>query len=158
MLASSICDWPRFLNQSFEALVPGGWIELQDIVFPVRCDDGTLKQDSPLRQWSDMMIKATAADGRSAEAPMLYSDQLKEAGFVNVKETVYMWPTNAWPADPYYKELGMWCCENIAGGLSGVSMAPFTRNLDWNAKEVELFLAKVRKDIRDPQIHAWWPM
>jgi hypothetical protein len=47
---------------------------------------------------------------------------------------------------------------NVGGGLSGLSMALFTRALGWKPEEVELFLADVKKEINDTKIHAWAPM
>lgn len=51
MLVGGIRNFPRLFEQSFENLNPGGWIELQDGTLPVHCDDGTLAEDAPLRQW-----------------------------------------------------------------------------------------------------------
>ncbi|KAJ4247110.1 hypothetical protein NW762_013248 [Fusarium torreyae] len=158
MLVGSIGDWPKFFKQSFEGLNPGGWIECQDITFPAECDDDTLKEDSYISQWSDNMIEATNKFGRGAQSAKHYKQQMIDAGFVNVTEVIYKWPTNRWPADSYYKELGFWCCHNIAGELSGLSMALFTRGLGWSSEEVEVFLAKVRNDMKDRRIHAWWPI
>lgn len=107
MMTGSIGDFPRFFAQSFNALSPGGWVECQDITFPAQCDDDTLKKDSYIEQWSSLMIEATNKFGRTAESAKFYKQQMIDAGFVNVTEVVYKWPSNKWPADPYYKELGM---------------------------------------------------
>ncbi|KAI1017179.1 hypothetical protein LB505_001973 [Fusarium chuoi] len=158
MMTGSIGDFPRFFAQSFNALSPGGWVECQDITFPAQCDDDTLKKDSYIEQWSSLMIEATNKFGRTAESAKFYKQQMIDAGFVNVTEVVYKWPSNKWPADPYYKELGFWCNHNIAGELSGLSMVLFTKGLGWSPEEVEVFLAKVRTDMKDRRIHAWWPI
>ncbi|KAL6364728.1 hypothetical protein LRP88_00700 [Fusarium phalaenopsidis] len=158
MLVGSIGDWPKFFKQSFDNLNPGGWIECQDITFPAECDDGTLKKGSYIDQWSSLMIESTNIFGRGAQSAKKYKQQMIDAGFVNVTEVIYRWPTNRWPADPYYKELGFWCCHNIAGELSGLSMALFTRALGWSSEQVEVFLTKVRTDMKDRRIHAWWPI
>lgn len=107
MLTGSIGDWPKFFKQSFDALNPGGWIECQDITFPAQSDDDTLIPGSYINQWSDLMTEAANNFGRSAVSAKLYKQQMIDAGFINVIEVVYKWPTNRWPADPYYKELGM---------------------------------------------------
>ncbi|KLU81407.1 hypothetical protein MAPG_00497, partial [Magnaporthiopsis poae ATCC 64411] len=52
MMTGAFRDWPRFIRQSYEFLAPGGYLELQDIDFPVRCDDDSLPADSALKQWS----------------------------------------------------------------------------------------------------------
>ncbi|KAI8666768.1 hypothetical protein NCS57_00903500 [Fusarium keratoplasticum] len=158
MLVGSIGDWPKFFKQSFDNLNPGGWIECQDITFPAECDDGTLKKGSYIDQWFSLMIEATNVFGRGAQSAKKYKQQMIDAGFVNVTEVIYRWPTNRWPADSYYKELGFWCCHNIAGELSGLSMALFTRALGWSSEQVEVFLANVRTDMKDRRIHAWWPI
>ncbi|VTT68142.1 unnamed protein product [Fusarium fujikuroi] len=158
MMTGSIGDFPKFFAQSFNALSPGGWVECQDITFPAQCDDDTLKKDSYIEQWSSLMIEATNKFGRTAESAKFYKQQMIDAGFVNVTEVVYKWPSNKWPADPYYKELGFWCNHNIAGELSGLSMVLFTKGLGWSPEEVEVFLAKVRTDMKDRRIHAWWPI
>lgn len=49
-------------------------------------------------------------------------------------------------------------CENIAGGLSGLSMALYTRELGWDPQELEVFLVNVRKDLKDRSKHGYWPM
>ncbi|KAM0347399.1 hypothetical protein ACHAPU_004920 [Fusarium lateritium] len=158
MLTGSIGSWPKFFQQSFDSLNPGGWVECHDITFPAECDDDTLKKGSYIDQWSGYMVEATNNFGRPAQSAKFYKQQMIDAGFVNVTEVVYKWPTNRWPADPYYKELGFWCNHNIAGELSGLSMVLFTRGLGWSAEEVEVFLAHVRTDMRDRRIHAWWPI
>ncbi|CVL00651.1 hypothetical protein FPRO06_06084 [Fusarium proliferatum] len=158
MMTGSIGDFPKFFAQSFNALSPGGWVECQDITFPAQCDDDSLKKDSYIEQWSSLMIEATNKFGRTAESAKFYKQQMIDAGFVNVTEVVYKWPSNKWPADPYYKELGFWCNHNIANELSGLSMVLFTKGLGWSPEEVEVFLAKVRTDMKDRRIHAWWPI
>lgn len=42
--------------------------------------------------------------------------------------------------------------------LEGFSMALFTRILGWSKEEVETFLIDVRKEMKDPKIHAYWQM
>jgi hypothetical protein len=53
---------------------------------------------------------------------------------------------------------GMWNLENMTPSLEGFSMALFTRVLGWSKEEVETFLIDVRKDMKDPKIHAYWQM
>ncbi|KAH6672676.1 S-adenosyl-L-methionine-dependent methyltransferase [Plectosphaerella plurivora] len=158
MLVGSISDWPAFIQRSYDNLEPGGWMELQDITFPVECDDGSMKSDAAVKKWSDTMLQATSAIQRYGDSPKRYQQQMIDAGFVNVRQVIYKWPTNPWPKDPKYKELGAWCYENIAGSLSGLSMALFTRGLGWDATDVEMFLVDVRKSMRDKNVHAWWPI
>lgn len=53
---------------------------------------------------------------------------------------------------------GAWTHENTFSNLSGMSVAIFTRALGWSPEELEVFLVDVRKDLKNPRIHAYWPM
>lgn len=54
--------------------------------------------------------------------------------------------------------LGMWTETNICEGLYGLSVALFTRALGWSTEQLEVLLSGVRSDLRNRQIHAYWPM
>jgi len=42
--------------------------------------------------------------------------------------------------------------------MHAFTMAPFTRVLGWSEAEVEVFIAQVRKDVRDRNVHAYFQM
>jgi hypothetical protein len=52
----------------------------------------------------------------------------------------------------------MWMHENFSTGLSGLSMAVFTRGLGWTKEELEVFLVEVRKSMKNTKIHGYYPM
>jgi hypothetical protein len=122
MMTGSIAKWPEFITQAKEYvrppqvklgliglqrfLNPGGQLELVDIVFPIKCDDGTLSKDSALMKWSHFIAEAADKLGRKVDSAKRYKEQLEEAGFTDVVETRYKWPQNRWPKDRAYKELG----------------------------------------------------
>jgi hypothetical protein len=143
---------------NYSHLEPGGWIEMQDIMFPVSSDDNTLTKDHALRKWSDLMVEASHKTGRFMDAASLYKEQLKDAGFENIREVVYKWPMNSWPRDPKYKTLGVWSMQNMLDGVQGFTIALLTRALGWSAQEVEVLLADVRKDIVNRNVHSYWPL
>ncbi|KAF4475659.1 putative methyltransferase tdiE [Colletotrichum fructicola Nara gc5] len=158
MLTGSIADWPRFIRQSFEFLEPGGWLELSDILLDLKGDDGTVTPACAAQKWATHMLEAAAVWKRPLDSCKFYREQLAAAGFKNIKQEIYKWPSNPWPKDPKYKELGMWTYENLGNGLSGLSLALFTRALGWSPAQLEVFLAEARKDMRDKSIHGWWPI
>jgi SAM-dependent methyltransferase len=156
MLTMSIYDWPKLMRQAFDNLNPGGWIELLDPVYPMLSDDGTLKPDSALFKWSDLCNRATTEQGSGLDSAKKYKQQLQNAGFVGVTEKLFKFPSNTWPRDPKYKEIGAWSLENGLGCTEALSLAPYTRVLGWKADEVHAFLVDVRKDMRNRNIHAYW--
>ena len=52
----------------------------------------------------------------------------------------------------------MWTLANVEPGLEGLSMAIFTRALGWSKEETEVFLADVRKDLKNTKMHSYWEM
>jgi hypothetical protein len=52
----------------------------------------------------------------------------------------------------------MWTYANLGEGMSGLSMALFTRILGWSVEQVEVFVASARRDMRNPTIHGYFPM
>ncbi|RBQ68785.1 hypothetical protein FVER53590_08724 [Fusarium verticillioides] len=153
----SLANWPRFFGQSFTNLNPGGWLEVVDIL-PPTSDDGTMAPETALYQWSKLLLEATEKMGRPFGETMTYKTQMEAAGFQNVTQRVFKWPQNRWPREQKYKELGSWTLENISGGLDAISSALFTRVLGWSKPQLDVFLTDVRKDLKNPSIHAYWPI
>jgi len=52
------------------------------------------------------MLKGCTELGISANSPINFKTQMEATGFVNVTQTVYKWPSNCWPKNKKFKELG----------------------------------------------------
>lgn len=87
-------------------LSPGGVIELQDIIYPMASDDGSLTETSSLKRWGVLLNEAFRGIGRPMDTAFAYETQLREAGFVDVQVVQEKWPTNRWPRDKKYKQMG----------------------------------------------------
>lgn len=131
---------------------------MQDLAIPLKSDDDTWPADSSLRQLIDLILQAGAMIKRPTDVVQKYKSLMIDAGFTNVTEVIYKWPTNTWPKDKKFKELGMWCLADFDEGLEGMVMALFTRVLGWSAEEVKILVAKARTDLKNRSIHAYWPM
>ncbi|KAF2734129.1 S-adenosyl-L-methionine-dependent methyltransferase [Polyplosphaeria fusca] len=156
LMIGAFQDWPRFFSQSFEFLQKDGYLEVHDIDFVIKCDDGSLPTNSPLVRWHNYMHDAASKAGFPLDAISYVPQRMKDVGFVDVVPTQIKWPINSWPKDPKYKELGRWVSENFAWGCESMSLALFTRALGWSQEEVQVFMASVRNDLRNKKIHAYW--
>lgn len=83
---------------------------------------------------------------------------MREAGFVDVQQRHFAWPTNGWPKDPFLKDLGRRTMANCLDGLEGFCLALLTRGLGWRKEEVDVFVALVANDFRNRGIHTFIPM
>lgn len=104
------------------------------------------------------MLEASIKMGRPLNSPPLYADWMYEAGFVNVRSSLYKWPSNTWPKGKKDKTLGLWNMINTLDGLDGFTMAMFTRVLGWTPEEVQVFLVNVRNQCKDRTLHNYWPV
>jgi hypothetical protein len=145
-------------HQKHRNLKPGGYLEIQDRGVPMRCDDDSWPQDSALRKWNNYLLEVGVKLGRPVDICQQYKKYMIDAGFEDVVEIIYRWPSNQWPKDAKYKELGAWNLLNIDSEVEGMTRALFTRGLGWSPEEVQVFLADVRKDMRNRNMHTYWPM
>ncbi|KAI1015819.1 hypothetical protein LB503_013615 [Fusarium chuoi] len=160
MMTFSIKSWPNLASSIYDNLVPGGYVELLEIDLFAHSDDKTLTEDHHLSKLIHLLDEASTMIGRPFQDNKKNKDILRDAGFVDIVETVFKWPTNRWPLDKRYKEIGEWNNLNMDSfkGLEALSMAALTRVLGWTQEEVTIFLAKVRRDLNDRTIHAYWPV
>lgn len=53
---------------------------------------------------------------------------------------------------------GIWSNMNMTAALQALTLMLFTKILGWTVEEVEVLLAGVRKDFKNREYHAYWPM
>ncbi|KAI3538870.1 methyltransferase domain-containing protein [Colletotrichum abscissum] len=119
-------------------------------------DDGTLTEECTLKKSFSLWSEAIAILGSPFEKFNRLEGVLAEVGFEDVRVERFKWPTNSWPKDPKFRELGIWNHENIAPHLEGMFMAGITRGLKWTEQEVHELAVKARKDFDDTSIHAYF--
>jgi len=158
MLVMGIHDWPKFFRQAWDHMKPGAWIELQEGRFPTQCDDGSAALDSPLQDWSRKILEATAKVNMDGRCNLKYTEQLRDQGFINIREENLKWAIGGWPRGKREKEIGRWTLENLLQALQGMTLALFTRHLNWSREAVEMYLIDVRKQILNPHSHVYWEM
>lgn len=66
-------------------------------------------------------------------------------------------PIGQWPRDKRLKEAGGLKLLAMLEGLMSLSVAVFTRCLGWQPAEVEVMMAKIRKEFCSRKAHLWWP-
>ncbi|KAI5459417.1 S-adenosyl-L-methionine-dependent methyltransferase [Mariannaea sp. PMI_226] len=156
LMTGSFADWEKFTRQCCDFLEPGGWVEIIDPTLPAKSEDGTLHPDSPLHKWGELTTKGAANLGRRFDEGVNHESRLKALGFVNVQTLTFKWPTNTWPKDPKFKEIGLWTLANIEGNLEVISSILLARGLNMSREEILVFLADVRAAMRDRRVHAYW--
>ncbi|KAI8316276.1 hypothetical protein K4K59_000174 [Colletotrichum sp. SAR11_240] len=155
LMNSAVSDWKDYVRKCFENLKPGGYLELIEVDPFLNCDDGTLKPDHSVMKTLMLLMEAAQKLGAAYQDPKELKSMMIEAGFTDVIMQQLKWPTNPWPKEKRYKELGMWGAENMDEGWEAICMAPLTRAFGWTREEVLLMMVQNRKDFHDKNIHAY---
>ena len=79
---------------------------MQDIIYPMLADDNSFPDDCALKRWSDLLKDAWDSYGPGIDTALHYERQLAEVGFVDIGTVREKWPTNRWPRDKKYKQIG----------------------------------------------------
>ncbi|KAK1542846.1 methyltransferase domain-containing protein [Colletotrichum paranaense] len=150
-------DRAEFVAKAFENLEPGGYLEIQDNVFPLLCTDGTMPEDSLIYQWSKLIMEGTDLIGQPLNDAPKFKKMLEDAGFEDVQERKEIWPIGTWPERGTKEhELGMWCRSITMESLEALSLALFTRVLGWSREETVVFCAGAREELRQQKVHAYF--
>ncbi|KAL8671906.1 MAG: hypothetical protein Q9168_003617 [Polycauliona sp. 1 TL-2023] len=153
-LAAAIADWPKLVSQAFEFTKPGGYSEFQDYDLVYYSEDGTLTEDLSIQRWVTALLQAARDFGRDPCPGVHLARYMRDAGFQDVQEKKYKIPIGPWAKDKHLKTIGAWNLVQIEDGLEGFTLRLFTQVLGWKSEEVQVLLANVRKDLRNPKIHA----
>jgi len=154
-LATSVKDWPKLVGQTLQYLKPDGYAEFYECDYIYKSDDGSLKKDHEMFINCSEVVRAAGILGQDACPGPKLKKWFEDAGFVNVTEAVFKIPIGPWAKDPRQKEIGAWNKLQAFEGVEGWTMALLTRVLGWPTEKVQLHLSGVRKDYRDPKIHAY---
>ncbi|CAI7564089.1 unnamed protein product [Penicillium pancosmium] len=150
--------WDQLYKQVYAALEPGGWIEQMEFDVRVRSDDMTLKEEHQLSKWGNIFINCAERAGRSLNIHETMRSSIEKAGFVEVHEKKSRIPLGAWPRDKVLKETGRLQYAHWNAALEGWAMwllTHFGEPEPWTKEEVQVFLAKVRQELKDPHIHGY---
>lgn len=154
----SIQDWPALYGEVYRCLKPGGWFEHQDYSIDVRADDGSVPKGSPLDGWGALFQEAGERMGRTFK---VIEDGrniawFKDVGFDKVDNHQFKLPVGGWPADPKWKEIGQYNLVITNDSLEGYVLFLLTNVMGWEYVEVQTFLARTRRTIRDKSIHSYF--
>ncbi len=156
---SAIRNWPQYLSEAFRCLKPGGWVEAQEFDVIPKSDDNSFPPNSFILQYHILEQEGMLKSGCNLASNSKELKRLmEEAGFVNVQAIDFKLPLSPWCKEPKLKEAGAFAMVSMLEGMSGMSMAVFTRNLGWEPIEVEVLLANVRNEWKQKGIHAYYDL
>lgn len=151
MLVNGIRDWPGFMERCLQHLKPGGWLELSDVAHRFFTEDGCGEADSPmLRWWRVVFQRISRKNGVDIDDTYRHAQQMRDAGFTDVRERVFKWPVgSARAGSPEEKAIGdlqyMSLQEVVAGVTTTAVQVGELRGMA--AQEAEALADEAKRDV-----------
>ncbi|KAK4182903.1 S-adenosyl-L-methionine-dependent methyltransferase [Podospora australis] len=157
-LIMAIRDWPRLFSQAYNALKPGGWIQLGASVPEFQADDGTLPADSAYIETGEIFFEMSAKIGVSGKEPKKWVQYLQEAGYEEITQKIFKIPTNPWPKDERLKKIGALELTHYRDGIMNVFARGYTQILGGDETYFQVLMARARNEIMNRDMHSWVPL
>ncbi|KAJ4106121.1 hypothetical protein QSH57_014374 [Fusarium oxysporum f. sp. vasinfectum] len=157
-LEACVGDEDLLLQRAFRHIRSNGYVELQGVDARFESDDGTLDKGPNAKLWMKHLIEACAKFGKPVDCADKWKDRLIKAGFVDVQQEVRKLPIGPWPKDPKLKELGRYQAIQESKVIDSYTPKLFEYALGWSADEIQVLMAQVKNELRDPAIHLYLPV
>jgi hypothetical protein len=155
-LFHGIRDWPKLLLQAHSALQQGGWIELVEFHVIPSTPDNTLPPDSQIMEFYSVLADIGGKIGIDLAVAEKYPQMMRDAGYEEVTSKVFDLPLGDWMEGRRMKEIGRFQRYQMTEGLHGIASGLLTRVAGWPKEKVEVFLAGVRREMNDRNVHSMY--
>ncbi|KAH7362171.1 S-adenosyl-L-methionine-dependent methyltransferase [Plectosphaerella cucumerina] len=157
-LGGCVGDDEQLFRRAYEHLAPGGYFEMQAVYPRFLSDDGTAKLAVDAQFWMTNICEGSGKFGKPLDAAPTWLEKFKAAGFTDVHQDVRKLPIGSWPKDPHLKEMGKYQIIQEQQVIDSYTPALFSRVLGWEETEIQILMAKVKNDLKNPAIHLYIPV
>ncbi|KAG6256334.1 hypothetical protein E4U23_002406 [Claviceps purpurea] len=151
-MAGTLRDLDKLLKRVHSHVRDGGWVEFQEFIPQVLCDDGTMSDEDPLRVFMDASTQGLRTFGGEPLQALDLEDTLVGAGFTNVHVITKKVPIAAWPRDKHLKTVGMFTRAVILDSLGALAAKPLAA-LDIPLEDRRALVTQVKRSLNDRKIH-----
>ncbi|EHK39969.1 uncharacterized protein TrAtP1_005992 [Trichoderma atroviride] len=142
------------LTKIYPHVKNGGWVEFHELIFEIRCDDGSMKEDDPLRVFIETMKNGLRVYGINILTINELEQILGEAGFTNVHCITKKVPISTWPRDKTLRALGVFMKTTINDSLGAMAAKPLAA-LNLSPAQRVAMLEAARESLDDTSIHRY---
>ncbi|KAI5812273.1 S-adenosyl-L-methionine-dependent methyltransferase [Pyronema omphalodes] len=154
-ISSGVSNWEHLISEMFRCTVPGGYVELCEADMSMHCDDGTMKDDNPLKICADTVRTALVKMGRICPDLKMLETLFRKAGFEDITTMTAKEPFGPWAKDPRMKKIGsmqLLHCESV---FESYGMAAFTRVLGMELAEAKAICDAAKLAARNKNYHIY---
>jgi hypothetical protein len=145
-------------NKNKSNLKPGSWIERLEMDPRISCSDNSLPKNAYTPNFSERVLDAAENWNHPLDTVRTMRQGLEKAGFVDIHEKRYRCPIGPWARDATLKEAGRLHYHHWATGMEGWAMFMLTKwglPKPWSKEEVQVLVAQVRRELKDPHLHMF---
>jgi hypothetical protein len=157
-LTAKLGDWTRFCTQAYQQLNPGGWVELIEKTYPLRCEGTPIDGECDLIGWSENVVEAETSFKVKRATGMEIEYCLRDAGFVNIRQKIYRWYLQPRTGDWEGQKFSTRVRQTMLAGIGEWSKIYLKWGLKWDPESLEVYLVNIRKAIQDPKSRVYIPV
>ncbi|CCE28863.1 uncharacterized protein CPUR_02553 [Claviceps purpurea 20.1] len=152
-IVGGIEDWTALFKEAYRCCAPGGWVESVEYESEICSDDGSTELEPVLASYGELFREASKMLNRPLFVKEIQPQCLDAAGFVDRKVVRYKLPIGPWAKDPKLAEVGRFAREALENDLEGYTQMLW-QSLQRPEDEYHVWLASMRKAIRNPKVHS----
>ncbi|KAF4449118.1 hypothetical protein F53441_7514 [Fusarium austroafricanum] len=149
-----LLDLDTMIANAHEHIKEGGWIEFQDFDYTVRCDDGTMKRDDPLRVFFETCAQGIRKYGCTNYGKKDVRKSLIYAGFTQVQVVSKRVPISSWSKDEGLKDLGTLMEANVLELIGSMAVKPLIA-LGIPEEERKEMVSQACKSLKNDKAHRY---
>ena len=149
--ASVLCwrNYEAFVNQAYQALEPGGWLEMQEFNHQPVFYGST--SDTSVKRYYDIVVQGTGRRGIHVANFMCIKNLMVGRGFVNIEEKRFTWPFGRWAQGSHDGKLRNLVRRNFQLVVEALALRPLS-HVGYSLDQIQVFLAEVRQELRDDSV------
>ncbi|CCE35186.1 uncharacterized protein CPUR_02117 [Claviceps purpurea 20.1] len=155
-LFGGIQDWSGLFKEAYRCCAPGGWVQSVECDIEFRSDDGSTELEPVLASYAELFREGGKVLNLSFFVQDLQQRAFDEAGFVEQRAVRFKLPIGPWAKDPKLAEVGRAARAALENDVEGYTQMTWHNVLRRSADEYNVWLANLRKAIRNPKVHSYF--
>jgi len=152
-LVTCFRDPRQVLASAISFLEPGGYLEIQDAIFPPKYSEPP-REGAMFPEWIETVMKSAEMAGRPWTNVQYYAQWMREIGLVNVVDRRFFLPAGTWPKEERDKKLGAWHLQNYLAFVEGITPKSYAAQ-GWSDDEIQILIARVKNELKDGTVKIY---
>lgn len=153
-MAGILKDLDSVLQTAYRRTKNGGWVEFQEIIPQIECDDSSMRPDDPLRIFYDAATQGLRTFGCDPLRPARLEEALEHAGYTNIRCVTKKIPISTWARGKRLKTLGLFMKTVMLDSLDALAAKPLAA-LGVSPSDRRELTRHVRRSLDDNTVHRY---